>query len=427
MSLEAVYHDIREVAPQEYYVRPGHVTSYHTPHSRNLHPDPLVAQRLRFAPDAVDWAETSDAHLAVIDKASPHVITEAMIAVFGLRNNMLSFTDLSAETGRRVLEWMHSYVSYASDPEVTKTTGTTHSFVRIGINVDHETSDRGSVQGVRFLHPHCMTLPYLPKHQARSRPIDFSRPNTELASLIDPLAKIGPLVLRDHFRAGSFSKEVYETFVEPDKDEAGLMPLSFNLRFRNAWDGLLDDATIQAMANIEQVMQIIHARIRRSFTLWDGTKTVAWQRHQLRDPAQTHEYLESLPAISYEAKFSLWLLASGLKNIDSETMQELAASRQAGAVSRAEHILTYPGLAYGLNFYSPGTVTDIQAQSMSRIPTYMSIQPLLRRASGVAGVNIDAQGKLFKVDRHNTVIRLDEQQEDLRRAYHQGYATRLKP
>lgn len=408
MAFEGVYREIAEVAPTEYYVRPGGATSYHTKAEWHAHEDPLIAQRLRFEQDTVGWSDTTDARLAVIDKANPHTVTETMIAVFGLKNNFLTFSDASHDVGREILRWIHGYIGYAVDPSTTDHFGTDDHFLRVGINIDHETEDRGSLQGVRLLHPHCISFPSIPKSAQVTRRLDLTAPNSELVSVIDPLAKIGPQVLDEHFRAGSFPDEVYETFSQPDNDEQGLFPLAFSLRMRDSWDTLLADSAATAMAGIDATMSRIYKGIRRAVAETENRDLQPWQRHTLHPRSALEDNINNLPVLSDTSKQGLITLATSLKDIDTKILEHLRLSRKAGAVTMAERILTYMGLTYGLTFYSPGVVADMQAESPEEVPAYLAIQPFLMRASGVAGVSVDSDGMLFKVDRHTGVTQFDD-------------------
>ena len=424
MSLEALYRDIAVIAPQEYYVRPGHTTAYHTPANRHAHEDPLMAQILRFEQDSIAWVDTPEARLAIVDKASPHVVTEAMIAVFGLKNNVLSFSDATHNVGRQILKWMHGYVQFATGVTTTEQFGTHESFIRIGINIDHETSDRGSLQGVRLLHPHCITFPTIPEGERAMMPLDFSRPNGEIASIIDPLAKLGPAILQEHFKAGVFSDSVYAHFSEAAPDEPGMMPLAFNLRMKHSWDTLLSDTATIALADLDATMNNVYKRIRSAVVNEDTLPIDPWQRYTLRPPETREQNIATLPVLSEKTKSDLMALVSILRNVDPRKMTLLKNARAAGAVSIAERFLSYRGLAYSLCLYSPGTVTDIQLQS-NTMPAYIAVQPFLRRSSGTAGVNVDAEGCLFKVDRQAAVKILTPGEEQKRRMYHAAFAQHI--
>jgi hypothetical protein len=65
----------------------------------------------------------------------------------------------------------------------------------------------------------------------------------------------------------------------------------------------------------------------------------------------------------------------------------------------AEKILSLGGLAYGMTFYSPGTIKTMRYKDKWQEPAYLSIQPALRKATGAAGFNVDAKGRHFEVER----------------------------
>lgn len=421
MSFEAVYQDMADVAPQEYYLRAGNTTTYHTSPQYNLDPDPLIAQIRRFEPDTVGSLDTPEARIAVIDKASPHVVTEAMIGVFGLKDQLLSFSQASHKVGRQTLRLLYDYVVFAADKEISDVFDTTDNFIRIGINIDHETADRGSIQGVRLLHPHCMTVPSVPESERKVRPLDFFKPNRELMNLIDPLAVLGPQILQEHFRARTFSDIVYAHFTEADESK-GAMPLAFNLQLRRGWETLLLPSTTEAMADIDSAMSEIHTGVRDAIVQASGIQIAPWQRYPLRSQHEMEQRISDLPVLSDDAKSRLLLLANALRDVDDSSMETLKNSRQAGRVSRAEQVLAYPGLAYGICMYSPGVIADLQAESIQNTPAYLAIQPFLKRASGIAGVNFDPDGTLFMIDRQSGIKVLDSTETVKRKSYQALFA-----
>jgi hypothetical protein len=67
----------------------------------------------------------------------------------------------------------------------------------------------------------------------------------------------------------------------------------------------------------------------------------------------------------------------------------------------------------------------MQNSSLGDIPAYLAIQPFLMRTSGVAGVNFDSKGTLFRVDRNSSAVPLTAAEEEVRVAYQKGYALHL--
>jgi|GEM_PF-1819181 len=412
--------------PDAYHIRYG----YSSPDSQPMLPEAfsgnsLLDERKRFAPDMVAHTEVDNNLIAVVDKNNPHTLTDAMISVFGGDRPIISFGDASDETRRTVLSWMHGFARYVVQPGTQQTFNLTDSFMRIAVNIDHQTRDRGGIQGVRALHPHCLCFPEIEEYPALV-PIDPEKDAKNKHALnIDPAAKAGEMIIKDYFDAGQFSSDVYEIFESPSRDEdIDIMPLAFTLRFKESWDGLISPSASSAMGGLDKMMGIIYGKMRQAVTGLPLEATLGpWQRPRLLSRTAILQNIDALPILSEATKAELAQVCAQLRNVPERVIMRLQKSREAGGISLAEKILSLAGVAYCMNFYSPGKIKDMSAPSGEwQRPAYLSIQPAVRRATGVAGFNIDSRGRLFKVEREQNSKPMDCHQLTIRKDFQQQFA-----
>jgi hypothetical protein len=426
MSLKQVYSEIAAESPGvDFYVRAGYVTPDRKSVDTSQALDPASALQERLAPDILGQESIDGQTLIIVDKSNPHSLTDVMISVFGSDKPVISFADASNETRQKVLEWMLGFATYVTTDEVNSSFDLTDGFMRIGINIDHETQDRGGLQGMRTLHPHCLCFSKL----GETSPVHTLDLNArdDLLSIVDPLAHVGPRIIRDHFQAGSFPDSIYETFeVNDEGDEEKVMPFAFNMRLKDSWGTLLQPIMGQAFADLDTTMQRIYLDIRTAVTGTDpGHKLETWQRYSVLDPDSAARNIDALPHLSNESRDSLKLMASSLRTISPEVMNRLRVARAAGKVSFAEKILAYAGLAYGLTLYSPGTIGEMRDKDGWRGNAYVAVQPFLRRPPGVAGLNFDSEGHLFKIERHRGAKPMSLGEEVLRQTFQKGFVESL--
>lgn len=372
----------------------------------------------RFKPDIIGQVATASETIAVVDKSDPHTITDSMISVFGHHGPVVTFADASSEGRQTVLEWLHGFVRYSTDKTVSRQFNLSDSFLRIAVNIDHGTSDRGAIQGLRTLHPHCLCFP-----NRQQAPVSQLAPQEKLTPTLltaDPLATVGPRILADHFKAGSFSKDVYEHFEQLASTHEHAMPHAFTLRLKDSWDTLLAPGLGDALRDLDLTMANIYRSIRRAVT-GETSKPEPWQRPELLDSSTVQHNIDELPLLSEVSRQGLKRVVASLRSVPAPVMARLKESRKAGGISLAEKVLAFADLAYGMNFYAPGTINDMANYWRKGYPAYLAIQPLLRRPSGMAGLNFDPEGNLFQVQRGPNAQQLTPELEAKRYAFHKGF------
>ncbi len=424
MALERLCADFPEDVPTQYYLRQGFVHPAIPTQRVSSDLNPAQALLERFKPDIAAKEVVDEQTIALVEKRDPHTMTEAMLAVFGHDRPVITFADASPKARSVLLRWIHSFVEYATEPATIAEHDLDGGFLRIGTNIDHKTGDRGGLQGVRTLHPHCLCFSKTPT-APEVRKLDFSKPDHETLSVVDPLATLGPQIIADYYKAGALPKSIYNAFYAVSADNTDVMPFAFNLRLKDSWDSLLDPRTGDGLADLDFGLQRIYNDVRMAITGTDSKElSQPWQRPPILDFDQAKRNIDALPHLSSESREGLYRLAASLRTIPQPVMDRLRKARTAGAVTSAEKILAFAGLAYGMTFYSPGTIEAMRSDSNWKKPAYLAVQPALIRSSGVAGFNSDDKRELFKVVR-SKARQLGPDNIATMRRFHRGYVQSL--
>jgi hypothetical protein len=373
----------------------------------------------RYQSRILHFNQVRDELVAIVDKTGPHSITDLMLMVLSVEGRpTLNFTQCSDQAGHQILQWMHDFVRYIHTPRVVEMFDLNDAWMRIGINIDPFTEDRGSIQGERFLHPHCICY----KNNAKDRSLrslENKLSDLELFKLIDPLAAIGPKLLRELvFTEGSpFFCQTASKYLLPvagsTSSQDGCSPFGLQLSLLDGWDTMKKPGMLVAIREIEKNMSLAYQYIRTVFT--DDVIMSKWQRGKLLTPLEQCRRIKQLGFVSNESKQMLHILSSTLRDIPDKMMMRLEKGRRKGGLSLAERILSLAGYAYTMTLYSPGTIAD--SLRLNPPSPMMSIEPILRRPSGCAGLTHNHRGELTKIDRGSTAPVLSSAEAELRHQF----------
>ncbi len=373
-----------------------------------------TAERFRrlFVPDFIREFELGDGKMAVCNKRMPHSITDTMI-IQSDADVRSRYSDLSPAQRRFVLSAATEFVTYVSDPSVTRRYRLRGGYIHVTYNTSAETLDRENGMGyTKRFHLH---LNYWRKEQfAGVAPVSLKELSRDARNeLLDPFTAVSAEWLKTLADQGGLftGRRTIGTF---DESVATGLPPGFAVEFPD-WDFLSSDAFSYDLGRLQDIVFERFAEVQEAFT---GRRDAApvWTRHPL------------LPVSEIVCRISRLDAPQAVRNKLAEVARRLrSVSPEVGDYFRRHKwARTRNLLMNGANF-SVGVVTlkpnfDPLPIASSR-SVWLMLQFKMLSTLGSAGVFCNGLAPIVRIARN--ARELTKEEEDLRASFQKEFADRL--
>lgn len=262
--------------------------------------------------------------LALMDKAKPHALLDAMIIQAG-EEGVWSIPDLTGDERSLLLSLLSAFIGFIHKPSVLDEYAIHGSLPRLSFNYDPYTLDRPTLQSERRFHAHTYLIEQETIRNIRRNTLPLARVRpSQRNRLVDPATFIGARLLYDYIRCFlSLPRGVRMLKPDPQEQVESRAMLGLNFWIPRGWYILDVPDFCQFLVDLHQAVLSAASTVYWAYTD-KASVAPTGTRHALLPVAEIHRRLSMVRWISGASTRDLRLFAETLGDLPVNLLRSAA-------------------------------------------------------------------------------------------------------